>query len=174
MKNLFFVYIETDLYLAQFITKHFGVSFPEVENGLYDQNKKYIELARSSPEYKLLCLFLDKMPPDKTPERPSPSSLAIRIPLLKDKDPRYGYTYLSDSAKNCLITHFKSLLDAQVSKDFLELITFSPNIQISEFADAWCDVHGIDTDDGKAPETIRQKFYRMRSSWEKNNKINLI
>ncbi len=175
MDNYYFIYLEPEKYIAEYILKHFGSPFPQVENSLFDEpQKKYVEFSNTSPEQKILFRFLDRLPHGEKPDLPNENSIAVKLPMKLDKRPHDGFTYFSPSAKKHLIAHLIAILDAHLTMDFLEALKESPTMNVTNFFYAWCESNGIDTDDGKAPETLRQKLYRIRKGWKQEKSIDLV
>lgn len=174
MNNYYFIYIECEKYIAEYILKHFGVWDGAAGGDLFQTPRRYVEFGNTSPEQKILFRFMDRLPKGEKPDLPTETSIAVKLPMKLDKRPRDGFTYFSPAAKKHLIAHLVAILDAHITMDFLEALKESPTMNVTNYFYAWCEANGIDTDDGKAPETLRQKLYRIRKSWKKEKSINLV
>lgn len=163
MSSQFYIYLQGQRYLMEYITNHFGDP---------------VRLSSNTPEAKLLRRFIDKTPDGVTPFIPSADLVIgkdyIRVELMynKEKDPR-EYNYLHPSSQKLLLDYFEGLMENNMASELLEL-SFETNLTLVDLIYAWCEKHGISNlDDDKSHETIRQKFYRLRKNYKKQNCIKL-
>ncbi|WP_419033246.1 hypothetical protein [Dysgonomonas gadei] len=157
MSSGIYIYLEVERYLAEFITHHFG---------------NPVRMPVNSPESKLVRRFLDKTPENVTPDLPSENSIRIEIPFSKEKDPRV-YNYLFPATKKILADYYESILINNMCTELLEL-SCDPNLVLVDLIYAYCEKHGMgNINDDKNFETIRQKFYRARKKYMKENDLKL-
>lgn len=86
---------------------------------------------------------------------------AIVIPDSKAKPPQY-YNYLGKKAKAAVKETIEDLFRANLWNEMSDLTR--RNCGLNKTIAAWCEMHGIDDD---YSETVRQKFYRMRTNYSR-------
>ena len=145
MSNIVF-YIKLERYLRQWLVNALGdpVQFPAGSN-----------------ENAVIRRFIRKLPKDQVPEMAGQGLTAIRIPDSKAKPPQY-YNYMGQHAKACIIEAIEDLFRRNLWAEigYMKQCHCSLNSIIT----AWCEMHGIDDD---YTETVRQKYYRMRTAYTK-------
>ena len=147
----FVFYLKLEPYLKQWLVNSLGspVQFPAQSN-----------------ENAVIRSFLQRRPADKAPELADDDLTAICIPDSKAKPP-VSYNYLGQSAKYAIKETIEDLFRRNMWNELNDL-TKRPCCLTSVIA-AWCELHGISEEH---EETIRQKFYRMRTAYTEKG-INL-
>lgn len=138
----FVFYITLQPYLHQWLTHALGnpVRFP-----------------RRSNENAIIKRFIQKND-GVTPELFRPGVTPIIIPDSKAK-PVVQFNYMGPRGKKAVIEMIEDLFRRNL---WNEIHSFELTCGINAAIDAWCELHGIDD---RYTETIRQKFYRMRKSY---------
>ena len=139
-------YLRLEPYLRQWLVHSLGdpVVFPAQSN-----------------ENAVIRRFLRKRPEDIHPELAADGLTAICIPDSKAKPPQY-YNYLGKKAKAAVKETIEDLFRANLWNEISDLTR--RNCGLNKTIAAWCEIHGIDDD---YSETVRQKYYRMRDSYNK-------
>lgn len=139
-------YLRLEPYLRQWLVHSLGdpVVFPAQSN-----------------ENAVIRRFLRKRPEDIRPELAADGLTAICIPDSKAKPPQY-YNYLGKKAKVAVKETIEDLFRANLWNEISDLTR--RNCGLNKTIAAWCEMHGIDDD---YSETVRQKYYRMRDSYNK-------
>lgn len=139
-------YLRLEPYLRQWLVHSLGdpVVFPAQSN-----------------ENAVIRRFLRKRPEDIRPELAADGLTAICIPDSKAKPPQY-YNYLDKKAKAAVKETIEDLFRANLWNEISDLTR--RNCGLNKTIAAWCEMHGIDDD---YSETVRQKYYRMRDSYNK-------
>ena len=139
-------YLRLEPYLRQWLVHSLGdpVVFPAQSN-----------------ENAVIRRFLRKRPEDIRPELAADGLTAICIPDSKAKPPQY-YNYLGKKAKATVKETIEDLFRANLWNEISDLTR--RNCGLNKTIAAWCEMHGIDDD---YSETVRQKYYRMRDSYNK-------
>ena len=145
MSNFVF-YIKLEKYLSQWLINALGnpVRFPAQSN-----------------ENSVIRRFLQKLPDGAQPEMPFEGATAIIIPDSKAKDPAI-FNYLGPRAKEAVTEAIEDLFRRNMWAELDGL--FDGTVGLNKTIAAWCELHGIDDD---YVETVRQKYYRMRNSYNK-------
>lgn len=139
-------YLRLEPYLRQWLVHSLGdpVVFPAQSN-----------------ENAVIRRFLRKRPENIRPELAADGLTAICIPDSKAKPPQY-YNYLGKKAKAAVKETIEDLFRANLWNEISDLTR--RNCGLNKTIAAWCEMHGIDDD---YSETVRQKYYRMRDSYNK-------
>ncbi len=139
-------YLRLEPYLRQWLVHSLGdpVVFPAQSN-----------------ENAVIRRFLRKRPEDIRPELAADGLTAICIPDSKAKPPQY-YNYLGKKAKAAVKETIEDLFRTNLWNEISDLTR--RNCGLNKTIAAWCEMHGIDDD---YSETVRQKYYRMRDSYNK-------
>lgn len=139
-------YLRLEPYLRQWLVHSLGdpVVFPAQSN-----------------ENVVIRRFLRKRPEDIRPELAADGLTAICIPDSKAKPPQY-YNYLGKKAKAAVKETIEDLFRTNLWNEISDLTR--RNCGLNKTIAAWCEMHGIDDD---YSETVRQKYYRMRDSYNK-------
>lgn len=142
----FILYVKLEKYLSQWLIHSLGnpVRFPSQSN-----------------ENAVIRRFLQKIPEGEQPEMMSEDVTAIVIPDSKAKDPII-YNYLGPRAKEAVIESIEDLFRRNLWSELGD-VSDSP-VGLNKMIAAWCEMHGIDID---YVETVRQKYYRMRSAYNR-------
>lgn len=145
MSNFVF-YIKLEKYLSQWLVHALGnpVRFPAQSN-----------------ENAVIRRFLQKLPDGIQPEMPFEGATAIVIPDSKAKDPAI-FNYLGPRAKEAVTEAIEDLFRRSLWAELGDM--FDGSVGLNKTIAAWCELHGIDDD---YVETVRQKFYRIRKSYNK-------
>lgn len=160
MSSEVYIYLKMERYLSQYVTNHWGDP---------------VRFTQNAPEAKILRRFLDKLPEGMGPDLPPNEGyyVKVEIPYSKEKDPRH-YNYLYPNAKKMLVDYMDSILFANMCIELIDLLG-DPHISISDLILSYCEKHGMpNIDDDKNFETIRQKFYRARLKYLKENNVKLL
>ena len=123
---------------------------PYLKQWLHNSLGNPVVFPPQSNENAVIRRFLRKRPPEVLPELADDELTAIVIPDSKAKPPQY-YNYLGKKAK------------AAVKETIEDLLT-KRDCGLNKTIAAWCEMHGIDDD---YSETVRQKYYRMRTSYSR-------
>lgn len=83
------------------------------------------------------------------------------IPDSKAKDPAI-FNYLGPRAKEAVTEAIEDLFRRSLWAELGDM--FDGSVGLNKTIAAWCELHGIDDD---YVETVRQKFYRIRKSYNK-------
>jgi hypothetical protein len=151
---VFYIYIKTPPYLADFIRDSFG--HPAI-------------LPKNSPEHRIIRHFITRTPADCRPDLAKDGNVTICIPVFRERDPRV-YNYMGRHAKNYLIESFESLFDKCLISEVASLENLRNN-KISSAIYAFMEKHNIDLSTVNT-ETVLQRYYRIRKRYQKHN-INL-
>lgn len=127
----FFVHLELEPYLRQWLVHDCGGSLP-------------VRFPRLSVENRILYTFLSKLPGAAVPDTPTPQSVPVEIPSFRDKPPA-TYNYLPQKAKH-------SLKEAIRNRFLISLWTDLHQFgHIGKRRDhlilGWMAAHGIEEDD---------------------------
>ncbi|NDV96470.1 hypothetical protein D0T84_16335 [Dysgonomonas sp. 521] len=160
MSSGIYIYLEVERYLKEYLNFHFGDP---------------VRLPANSPENKLIRRHLSRLPENTNPDlQPNQdiSFVRIEIPYSKEKDPR-EYNFLFPSVKDALRDSLITIFENHMWTDLLDIKKRKRgNLTLEIYA--WCETNGISNmNDDKNFETIRQKFYRMRHEYRKNNQVKL-
>lgn len=142
----FFVYLELEEYLAQWLVNEHGGEVP-------------IEFIRGSAERDILELFLTKRPKGYRPEQVSINMVPIVIPWFKKRDPKY-YHYFDSNAKNALKGCIINRFDVQMWQDLHRFGYIGK--QQKDIIYAWMSKHGIDDSHW---DTIAKRYQRKRNAY---------
>ena len=162
------VRIKVEYYLERWVNYHFG---------------NPVQLQKDSPEARILKRFLDKPPASPVADD---GNLEIEIPFFKEKDPR-TYNYLSPSARMALASSFENLMLLNLWGEVGSIE--NANCSLPVLIRAWCEKHGLlkypdcaatisdireaEEFNDRVIECLRQKFYRMKRRFKKDN-INIV
>ncbi|GAP73065.1 hypothetical protein SAMD00024442_6_19 [Candidatus Symbiothrix dinenymphae] len=150
----YYIYLKTQPYLAEFVKHSFG---------------NPVQLDRDSPESRIIREYITKLPANNQPDMGEDANLAVQLPFFKEADPRV-YNHLGVAAKSALVESFNQLFEKCMLKEIGSIENVHRG-KISDLIYAWMEKHGIPDNDVNW-ETIRQKYYRLRKKYRKNN-VNL-
>lgn len=148
----FFIYLKTEPYLAEWIKSAFGSP---------------VRLTRDTPEYVVVKRFLSKLPENTLPDISSDFNVCLEIPWFKEKDPRV-YNYMSPRAKQCLVESFECLFIRNMWTEIGSLENI--NCSLTNVIYAYLEKHEMSEEHW---ECIRQKYYRIRKRYFKENQIKI-
>ena len=106
--------------------------------------------------------FVVKQPADQPVPLKEDGDVAIRIPDSKYKRPSV-FNYLTCYGHAALKEHINDLFNLDLWNNLSDVAT--NNLHVMNSIYQYCDDHGISID---YANTIRQRFYRMRKSYEKH------
>ena len=106
--------------------------------------------------------FVTRQPADKPVPLKEDGDVAIRIPDSKYKKPSI-FNYLTQYGHAALREHINDLFNLDLWANLSDVAT--NNLHIMNSIYQYCDDHNIDIE---YANTIRQRFYRMRKSYEKH------
>lgn len=147
----YYVYINLEPYLEQWLINQFG-------------HDGAVRFPRGSAENDILEYSLATKPADASPQLKTSGSLAVEIPFFKTKDPRY-YNYLPPRAKKALERTIYIRFRIELWQELHTFDSLSHNL--SDLIWTFMEKHAI-ADDPKSWETIRQMYFRMRKTYNKN------
>ena len=142
----FFVYLELEEYLAQWLVNEHGGEVP-------------IEFIRGSAERDILELFLTKRPKDYIPEQVKIGMIPIVIPHFKKRDPMY-YHYFNEKSKNALKSCILNRFDVQLWQDLHRFGYIGK--QQKDIIYAWMATHGIEPQHW---DTVAKRYQRKRNAY---------
>lgn len=164
-----FIYLKSNIYIIfaidnQFIMSHivFYIKLePYLKQWLHNSLGNPVVFPPQSNENAVIRRFLRKRPPEVQPEMAENELTAIVIPDSKAKPPQY-YNYLGKKAKAAVKETIEDLFRANLWNEMSDLT--KRDCGLNKTIAAWCEMHGIDDD---YSETVRQKYYRMRTSYSR-------
>ena len=145
MSNIVF-YIKLEPYLKK--GRHKGLGIPVV-------------VPTKSKEMPVFRGFFGNRPTEVRPNLEEDNPTAILMPNSKEKPPQY-YNYLGKKAKAAVKETIEDLFRANLWNEMSDLTR--RECRLNKTIAAWCEMHGIDDD---YSETVRQKYYRMRTSYSR-------
>lgn len=143
----YLIYVKLEPFIRQWLVN----SFPEP-----------VTFAPQSVGNATIRHFLVKQPADRPVPLKEEGDVAFRIPDSKYKPPR-TYNYLTRYGHAALREHINDLFNLDLWNSLSDVAT--NNLHVMNSVYQFCDDHNIDID---YAGTIRQRFYRMRKSYEKN------
>lgn len=114
-----------------------------------------------SVENSTIHHFIDRLPKGRIPETSNDELTAICIPDSKTK-PSATYNFLSPRGKDAVIQCCELLFNRNMWTELGDMSSLGCKTMTAIYA--WCEKHGISVD---YADTIRQRYYRMRSSYTK-------
>lgn len=141
----FCIYLNLPPYLSQWLAHSFGSP---------------VEFPTNSNECAIIRTFVQRLPTGTLPDTARNGNVAVVIPSSKAKPPMY-YNYLSPRGKSALA---EAIMDLFRRNLWAELSRLDMSSRLNSKILAWCEMHGIDIDHA---DTVRQKFYRMRNSYNR-------
>lgn len=118
-----------------------------------------VRFPKKSSENALLSRIVTTRPDDAPPEVRTEDSVAIVLPDNAERRPEF-YNYLGRRARSKLLNAIDCLFRLHLWSECAPLI--AARGELNKGIDEWCARHGIALDHREA---VRQKFYRMRKSY---------